>query len=219
MLPEPAIEPLQIAVTAGTISPFLTALLSKQRIEEPQTPVHIVETSTEDQHRGLKDGRYCLGLSLVADKHHPPLQSLPLWQDELAVAVPPLSPLLRFANIPLQEIAQSPLVMWRKGACHPIDRQIESLLNSTPAKLNIVDWVESFELMMVLVASGYGIGIHTKSRIKALRGLDIVMRQLAGDTHFVTTYLISPYQPLPDAERIIKRAKSIQPCKQTQPNL
>lgn len=210
MPPEPAITPLQIAVTTGTISPFLTALLSKQRIEEPQTPVHIVETSTEDQYQGIKDGRYCLGLSLAAEEHHPSVQSLPLWQDELAVAVPPLSPLLRFANIPLQEIAQYPLVMWCKGACHPIDRQIESLLDSIPAKLKIVDWVESFELMMVLIASGYGIGIHTKSRIKALRGLDIVMRPLAGDTNLVTTYLISPYQLLPSAvERVVRRAKAI----------
>jgi siroheme synthase (precorrin-2 oxidase/ferrochelatase) len=55
MPPEPAIAPLQIAVTTGTISPFLTALLSKQRIEEPQTPVHIIETSTEEQYQGIKE--------------------------------------------------------------------------------------------------------------------------------------------------------------------
>ncbi|WP_083280459.1 LysR substrate-binding domain-containing protein [Pseudomonas citronellolis] len=210
MPPEPAIAPLQIAVTPGTISPFLTALLSKQRIEEPQTPVHIVETSTEEQYQGIKDGRYCLGLSLAAEEHHPSVQSLPLWQDELAVAIPARSPLLRFADIPLQEVVQYPIVMWRKGACHPIDSQIKSLLESTATQLNIVDWVESFELMMILIASGYGIGIHTKSRIKALRGLDIVMRPLSGGTHLVTICLISPYQPLSEAaERIVRRAKAI----------
>lgn len=210
MPPKPAIAPLQIAVTTGTISPFLTALLSKQRAEEPQTPVHIVETSTEDQLRGLKDGRYCLGLSLATEKHYTRLQALPLWQDELAVAVPPLSPLLRFSDIPLQEVIQYPLIMWRKGAFYPIDRQIKSLLDSTATQLNIVDWVESFELMMILVAAGYGIGIHTKSRIKTLHGLDIVMRPLSGGTNLVKIYLNLPYQPLSEAaERIVKRAKAI----------
>jgi len=210
MRPESAFAPLQIAVTTGTISPFLTDLLSKQRAEEPQTPVHIVETSMEDQTRGLKDGRYCLGLSLAAKDHHPHLQSQPLWQDELAVAVPPLSPLLRFAEIPLKEINQYPLIMWSKGACHPIDRQIEKIFELTEIQLNIVDRVESLDLMVALVASGYGIGIHTKSRLCALRSLGIVMRPLAGETKAVTTHLILPSRSLPETvQRIIKRANSI----------
>ncbi|WP_275629472.1 LysR substrate-binding domain-containing protein [Pseudomonas sp. 273] len=91
MLSEPAIAPLHLAVTTGAISPLLTALLTKQRIEEPQTPIHIVETSAAEQYQGLKEGRYCLGLSLTAEENHLSLQSEPLWQDELAIAVPPSS--------------------------------------------------------------------------------------------------------------------------------
>ncbi|UXJ50158.1 LysR substrate-binding domain-containing protein [Pseudomonas citronellolis] len=203
--------PLLVAATTGTLSPFLAALLAKQRAEEPQTPVRIVETSIEDQHQGLKDGRYCLGLSLVAEKRHAPLQSISLWQDELAVAIPLRSPLLRYSEIPLQMVVDYPLITWRKGTCHPIEKKISALLESASHNLKVVERVNSLELMEILVASGYGVGIYTKTHITAMRSLGIVMRPLAGRPNLVSTYLVLPQASPPSAvDRIIQRANTIQ---------
>lgn len=66
-----ATAPLQIAVSTGIMPPALATLLAKQRMEEPETPVRLIETTEKDQHEGLKDGRYCLGLFLSMNE--PPL--------------------------------------------------------------------------------------------------------------------------------------------------
>lgn len=185
-------------------------LLAKQRMEEPETPVRLIETTEKDQHQGLKDGRYCLGLFLSMNE--PPLarKAFSLWQDELALALPSRSPLLAFAEVPLGEAVPYPLIMWQRGYCSPLGQQIESLLSSAASKLNVVDRVSSFELMAVLVASGYGIGLATKSRISCSRNLDLVMRPLANGSHQVTTYLALPHSPMPaTVKRLIQRAQAV----------
>lgn len=180
-------------------------------MEEPETPVRLIETTEKDQHQGLKDGRYCLGLFLSMNV--PPLarEAFALWQDELALALPSRSPLLAFAEVPLGEAVQYPLIMWQRGYCSPLGQQIESLLSSVASKLNIVDRVSSFELMAVLVASGYGIGLATKSRISCCRSMNLVMRPLAGNSCYqVTTYLAVPHPPLPaSVTRLIQRAQAV----------
>lgn len=65
--------------------------------------------------------------------------------------------------------------------------------------------------MAVLVASGYGIGLATKSRISCSRNLNLVMRPLASGSHQVTTYLALPPSPLSaTVERLIQRAQAIE---------
>jgi DNA-binding transcriptional LysR family regulator len=205
-----ATAPLQIAVSTGLMPPALATLLAKQRAEEPETPVRLIETTEKDQHQGLRDGHYCLGFFLSMNEQPPLSKTFALWQDELAVALPSRSPLLAFAEVPLGEVAQYPLIMWRPGYCSPLGQQIDSLLSSATATLNVVDRVNSFELMAVLVAAGYGVGLATKSRISCSRKLNIVMRPLACGRHQVTTYLALPPSPLPaTVERLIQRAKSI----------
>ncbi|MBJ7223523.1 MULTISPECIES: LysR substrate-binding domain-containing protein [unclassified Brenneria] len=206
-----ATAPLQIAVSTGIMPPALATLLAKQRMEEPETPVRLIETTEKDQHQGLKDGRYCLGLFLSMNETPLARETFALWQDELALALPSRSPLLAFAEVPLGEAVQYPLIMWQRGYCSPLGQQIESLLSSAASKLNVVDRVSSFELMAVLVASGYGIGFATKSRISCSRNLNLVMRPLACGPHQVTTYLALPPSPLSaTVERLIQRAQAIE---------
>lgn len=100
--------------------------------------------------------------------------------------------------------------MWQGGYCSPLGQQIESLLSSAASKLNVVDRVSSFKLMAVLVASGYGIGLATKSRISCSRNLDLVMRPLANGSHQVTTYLALTHSPMPaTVKRLIQRAQAV----------
>lgn len=204
-----ATAPLQIAVSTGILPPALAALLARQRAEEPETPIHLVETTEKDQQQGLKDGRYCLGLFLSMNEQSLSRNTLALWPDELAVALPLRSPLLAFAEVPFEELAQYPLIMWHKGYCSPLGQQLDSLIASAPTTLNVIDRVSSFELMAVLVAAGYGIGFATRSRIGCSRALDIVMRPLASGPHPVTTYLALPRSPVAAVERLIQRAQAI----------
>lgn len=173
---------LHIAVAPNALLTPLSTLLAKQRAEEPETPIRVIETTKQDQEKGLIEGRYALGFSTASPKEDS-LCSVPLWRDGLAVAVPLRSPLLAFAEISLEQAARYPLIILSRGSCETPSLQIDSLLKAAKAAPAIAEQVQSFELMMALIAAGYGIGICTKSRISALHRMGIVMRQLAGKPH------------------------------------
>ncbi|WP_437611867.1 LysR family substrate-binding domain-containing protein [Erwinia sp. V71] len=202
-------ESVRIAVSFGAFTATLTHLLAKQRAEEPGTAICLTETLFSEQIRGVMDGRYDLGFA-VAPPVEAELQNEVLWHDEIAVAIPALSPLLEFAEITLEKAVQYPLVLWSAEHCEPLSRRIIQLLNSVTSKLNVVDHAKSFELMAVLVAAGYGIGFAGKSRIDTARKLGIVMRPLVGPRNDLSTYLLRAHNaPSPFAERLIERARKL----------
>ncbi|HCE6398723.1 TPA: LysR family substrate-binding domain-containing protein [Pseudomonas aeruginosa] len=205
--------PLHIAVAPNAQFLPLGALLAKQRAEEPETPIHVIETTKQEQEKGLIEGRYALGLSIAVPEEDS-LSSVPFWRDELAVAVPLRSPLLAFAEISLEQLARYPLILLNQGSCEKPGLLIDSLLKAAKTAPTIAEQVQSFELMMTLIAAGYGVGIWTKSRISASRKIGVIMRPLAGKPHYITTHLIQPCRPRSNAvDRLIQRALTTQmPC-------
>ncbi len=201
--------PLRIAVSFGVPCPPLASLLARQRAEEPQVPVRLHEVTLAEQLSGLEDGRYDGGLALT-DAPGSSLSARPLWRDELALALPVRSPLLAFAEVPLEETAQYPLVRWCTQACEPVSRLVDTLLGQH-ASFSQAAYARSYDLMAVLVAAGYGIGLGAKSHLAASRKMDIVMRPLAGDRHPLTAYFLrSDSGTLAPVDRLVERAQAIQ---------
>ncbi|MBV2205656.1 MAG: hypothetical protein KUL87_09565 [Pseudomonas sp.] len=132
--------PLHIAVAPNALFLPLGTLLAKQRAEEPETPIRIIETTKQDQENGLIEGRYALGLSIAVPEEDS-LCSVPLWRDELAVAVPLRSPLLAFAEISLEQLARYPLVLLNQGSYETPGLLIDSLLKATKTAPTIAEQV------------------------------------------------------------------------------
>lgn len=200
---------LRIAITFGAFIAPLAKLLAKHRTEEPGTEIHLIETTFSEQAQGLEGGHYDLAFA-VEPTTKATLHAEMLWRDEIAIALPERSPLLEFAEIPLQKAAQYPLVLWSAEHCESFYQHVQELLASANTTLNIVDYVKSFELMAVLVAAGYGIGFAGKSRIAAARSLGVVMRPLSGPRKNLNIYLLRAHAtPTLPARRLIERAHSL----------
>lgn len=209
MLPN---TPLQISISAGTLTLPLANMFAEQCAEEPETAFSVIETTQEDQRQGIIDGRYCLGLSLVPGMPLDPLQTTPLWRDELVVVIPSESPLLTLEKIPLKEILNYPLILWNWKNHEILNQQIDSLLTATEieikAKFQIAERVASFGLMAVLVTAGYGVGLCTQSWNGVSHKVGLEMRSLANQPQYITTYLTHLPQPLPaPVERFIQHAQ------------
>jgi hypothetical protein len=71
----------------------------------------------------------------------------------------------------------------------------------------VAEYAATFDLMMTLVAAGYGLGFARASHIAFCRYPEIVARPLAGKAQVLTTYLLrvnsEPSDPL---NRFITRA-------------
>ncbi|MCE4363171.1 MULTISPECIES: LysR family substrate-binding domain-containing protein [Gammaproteobacteria] len=197
---------ITVAASSAVLSPLLADLLALQRTEEPETPVRLQEVTQDELTTSILGGTYDLGIGwpLATDA----LAVLPLWRDRLAIALPTRSPLLAHQAIPLPVTFSCPLICWHPHTCvEGLD--MEAGVDDCSAHLCSIA-VTSFDLLTVLVAAGYGIGIAPQSYIVRARNRGIVMRHILGTPRWVYTCLFRSANALsPAVERFVERASRV----------
>jgi len=181
---------LRIAVPSGCIDPRLSTFLARCREEDPAVEIRLTETSLADQLRGLRSGSFNLGFAYTT-KVGDGIIAEPIWVDSVAVAVPARHPLLVHKQIPMEDLIRYPLVVADPRLFGNCDCEVGQLLRDAAVKLD-VEYVASMDMMLTLVAAGYGVGFANAARIKVLNRPDIVMRPLATPNVIHTTYLLRP---------------------------
>jgi DNA-binding transcriptional LysR family regulator len=196
---------LRIALSDGIAQPRLSSLLVRCRVEDPEVDIRLFEIPLAQQVKGLRNGLYDVGFSNL-DSVGEGIIAQPVWSDPLVIAVPARHPLMTHKRIPLEELIRYPLVM-----CHPEfyegrHKQIGRLLCAANLEPIVADYVSSFELMLTLVAAGYGMCIANESHMSVPHP-EVVARPLAGRPLNLTTYLLRPdCEPSEPLRRFIDRA-------------
>jgi len=195
---------LRLAVSADTLSPRLASLLALQRAEEPETIILLQEVAARDLIRGLEDGTYDAGIALAATTTVFAMNAQPLWADEMALAVPLRSPLLAYPEVPLDALLHYPLLQWCLWACEALSQQVDARFEP---EMHSAKEVTSFDLLAVLVAAGFAVGIAPRAHIARARGRGIAMRPLANGPYLVSTQLLrKPHGSARAVERFAERA-------------
>lgn len=196
---------LRIALSDGIVQPRLSSLLARCREEEPDVEIRLFDVPLAEQVKGLRGGLFDAGLAHATDVGEGiVVQSV--WSDPLVIAVPARHPLLAHKRIPLEELIRYPLVL-----CHPeiyegCYRQIERILRAVDAEPMVAEHAATFDLMMTLVAAGYGLSFANKSHMMVCRHPEVVARPLAGRPLMLTTYLLRPNtEPSEPLSRFVAR--------------
>lgn len=198
---------LRLAVSADTLSPRLASLLALQRAEEPETIILLQEVAARDLVRGLEHGTYDLGIALAATTTVFAMNAQPLWADELALAVPLRSPLLAYPEVPLDALLRYPLLQWCLWACDALRQQVDARFGP---EMHSAKEVTSFDLLAVLVAAGFAIGIAPRSHIARAGGWGVAMRPLADGPYLISTQLLRKSHGSARAvERFAERAMKV----------
>lgn len=205
----PGASKLRLVISEAGAQPPLARLLTLQRSEEPDVELSLFETSLGRQVEGLLTDLYDVGLAMSAEENCG-LTGSPIWQEPLVLALPTRSPLLAHTHVPLSEALRYPMVLWHPTACAGIDRQVARILDEVTEPPMVAERVTSSDLMMTLVAAGYGIGLAPAAQIVAFRPLGVVMRPLAGLSPQLTTYLLRPRAEASDSlSRFAQRAMRV----------
>ena len=200
---------LRIALSDGIARTRLTTLLALCREEAPETEIRLFETSLAQHLKGLHDDIYDAGFAL-SNEVGDGIVAEPVWRDPLVVAMPCRHPLLVHKHVPLREVVNYPLVLCHPEVCEGCSRQVERLLCSVDAEPVVVERVTSHELMLALVAAGYGIGFSSAAHLAACNYADVVARPLAGSLGVLTTYLLRPdVQPSEQLSSFVRRATRV----------
>ena len=102
------------------------------------------------------------------------------------------------------------MVLWHPTACAGIHRQIGRILDDITEAPVVAEQVTSSDLMMTLVAAGYGIGLAPAAQIVAHRPLGVVIRPLAGLSPQLITYLLRAQAEASDSlSRFARRAMRV----------
>jgi DNA-binding transcriptional LysR family regulator len=197
---------LRIALSDGVAQPWFAALLAQSREEEPDVEIRLFEVALADQIKGLRSNLYDAGFALASE----PVEGITVqavWADPLVIAVPARHPLLAHKRIPLAELIRYPLVLCHPEQCEGFYRQIERILRTAPSGIIVAEHASTFDLMMTLVAAGYGLGFAKESHLAFCRHPEIVSRPLAGKPQVLTTYLLRPTaEPSEPLSRFVTRA-------------
>lgn len=196
---------IRVALSDGIPQARLAALLAQCREEEPEVEICLSEVTLTEQVRGLKDDLFDIGLA-QSDEVGNGLVAKPVWFDPLVVAVPTRHPLLSYRNVPLDEVVRYPLVLCDPQVCEGFWQQLQKVLGSVDTRLTIADRVPTLDLMMALVAAGYGLGFSSLARIAELNNPYVVARPLDGYPAMLTTCLIRREgEPTEQLTRFIRR--------------
>lgn len=200
---------LRIAVSNGIARTRISALLALCREEEPEVEVRLIETHFSLHLKGLADNLFDAGLAL-SDQVEASIVAEPVWRDPLMVAVPAKHPLLAHKFVPLNEAMAHPLVLCDPASCEGCSTPVGRLMSEADAQPVIAEHAASHDLMLALVAAGYGVGFSSTAHLAAYRMGDIVARPLAGNPDLLTTYLLRPQgQPSAQLRSFIDRAVRI----------
>lgn len=180
---------LRIAISDGAIDPRLSDFLARCRAEDPEIEIRLAEVPLSEQLRGLRSGDFSLGFAHT-DEVGDGVVAEPIWHAPLVAAVPARHPLLVHKEIPLEQLARFPIVMGDPKVCEGYSKELTRLLCTVDQQPQIVEYAASLDMMLTLVAAGYGIGFTSAARMKSCKRPDIVVRPLAIDTAVVTTYLL-----------------------------
>lgn len=200
---------LRIALSDGIARSRLTALLALCREEEPEVEIRLFEIPLSKQLKGLRNDLYDAGFAL-ADDVEDGLIAEPVWHDPLVVAVPSRHPLLAHRRVPLDEVMNYPLVLCHPEVCEGCSQQLERLLRSVDTQPVVAERVVTHDLMLTLVAAGYGVGFSSAAHLEACQQKDVVARPLAGRSHMMTTFLLRPdNEPSEQLSNFIRRVNHV----------
>lgn len=200
---------LRIALSDSISQGRLTALLALCREKEPDVDLRLFEVSFAQQVKGLSGDLYDAGFSQCADVDEG-LIAVPVWSDPMLVTVPARHPLLVHKRLPLEEVLRYPLVLCDPDACEGCSRQLAKILRTVDREPIVAEQVVSHELMITLVAAGFGLGFATEANVSTCNHPDIVTRPLAGRSPLLTTYLLRrDTDPPEQLRRFIERINPI----------
>lgn len=199
---------LRVALSDGIPQSRLATLLAQSREQDPEVEVCLYEVSSSAQAKGLQDDLYDIGLTQSLNRVEG-LVAVPVWRDPLIVALPARHQLLAYRQIPLEEIAQHPLVLCEPRVCEGFWQQLQPVLEPVKSRLSIAERVPTLDLMMALVAAGYGLGFSSLARITELNNPDVVTRPMAGDTMLTTFVARRDIEPSDELARFIHRIQQL----------
>ena len=179
---------LRIAIGDGLADPRIAALFARSRDVDSEIDIQIMHSPWSAQLRGLRSGVLDVGFTLRPSDDRD-LRSVPLWKDPTALIMRPGHRLSAQPSIRQIDADTGALILLGErlsAGTEPID----AWLLSSAQTAQSIEYVASIELLLTMVAAGFGAGLISATQAETNRRSDLVIRPLQIPGAIITTYLI-----------------------------
>jgi len=179
---------LRIAICDGLAHPRIAKLLALSREEAPEVDIQIMHDALPVHLGQLYSGLLDVAFSL-SPRDDQQLQSVPLWRDAAVLVMRPDNSLSAETNVGQIDVGTGRLFLLGE---HPAAgaEPIEEWLLSAEHSPESIEYVTSVELLLTLIAAGYGVGLISLAQAETMRCPDLIMRPLSIRGAAITTFLI-----------------------------
>ena len=199
---------LRVAVSDGVAHPRISTLLSETRQNDPDIELHVVHIPLREQLRTLRSGLIDVGFGL-SPSSDTEVRSIPLWNDALVLVLRPDDQ--STASLDSKQIERVASLLFLLGEPLAMDsKPSDTSLLSWARNCERIEYLASIELLLTLVAAGYGRGIIGAAQAETIRRPDIVVRPLNVTGAQYTTFMLQRSEGASSvAARFIARAQNM----------
>ncbi|HCT08231.1 MAG TPA: LysR family transcriptional regulator [Pseudomonas sp.] len=177
-------------LTIGAISTamfdVLPGLIDRLKQQYPHLTVSVREIDSVEAVPALEAGDIDLAFARLDGDLGPAVQSLPLLEDRLMVALPSDHPLAARTRISLSSLASEPLVMFSRKVSPVYFDNLIATCRASGFSPRVLHEVRSVASQIAFVSCGQGIALVPAS-LKKLAPDNVVLRALTQKLHVVTT--------------------------------
>ncbi len=173
---------LTIGISSAVSNSVLPDILRTFRQQYPDVELELRELTMEQQLQELRDRHLDIGFEHIPAPYNQDqqLQLLPLFQEQLVVALPETHPLTAQPSISLATLAQESILLPSLKA-FPFYQEVLNQFEQAGLTPNVMQNAKATWLLTLLslVAAGMGVAILPSSNVQSLRRTGVVYRAIA----------------------------------------
>lgn len=177
---------LTIGAISSAMLEVLPPFLDRLRAAEPQLTISVREIDSAEAVPALLAGDVDLAFARLHGELGESIESMPLAQDRLAVALPGAHPMAASSRIRLASLAEEPFVMFERRLSPVAFDGIIAACQAQGFSPRVLHDVRTVAAQVAFVSCGQGIAL-VPSALKRLAPENVVLRPLAEKIDVVTT--------------------------------
>lgn len=166
----------------------LSDLLRVYRQEAANIHIHLHYVEQQALLDGLISGKYDLGLSSIPENRGN-IVAQKLWEDQLVALLPKRHPLLELEKVSFRDLSSYTLICFHHNCT--INKKILNAFKSHNLKPKHIECVKTYDLVLTLIAAGFGVALMTENVFKSMKNEHVIIRQISED-YKIGTFLLSP---------------------------
>ncbi|CAK7009525.1 LysR family transcriptional regulator [Saezia sanguinis] len=170
---------IKIALSDDINMSLISDLLAQFREDSPGVEIQFLEVDLSTLLTGLRKGDFDLGFCRCPVADDPVIKSICTYQEEFFAVLPKRHPLLKNKAIELDQFLSQPLIFYHPQQLQGSYQQVSKKINLCETQPMIVQYAKSFELMLSLVAAGFGISLIGSSRKEIAHSVNVATRPFA----------------------------------------